>query len=74
MSGGAEENKTIKSKQKMPPASGYFRSLDTRSTGFTSGSLKIGASMFLSFVVVADNYSPVKQLDIGGTASSLLVS
>ncbi|KAF5822326.1 hypothetical protein HanRHA438_Chr01g0025561 [Helianthus annuus] len=27
--------------------------------------------MLLSFVVVADNYSPVKQSDIGGTASSL---
>ncbi|KAF5817336.1 hypothetical protein HanXRQr2_Chr02g0051811 [Helianthus annuus] len=29
--------------------------------------------MLLSFVVVADNYSPVKQPDIGGTASSLPV-
>uniref|UniRef100_A0A251VR00 Uncharacterized protein n=1 Tax=Helianthus annuus TaxID=4232 RepID=A0A251VR00_HELAN len=36
--------------------------------------VKIGASMLLSFVVVADNYSPVKQSDIGGTASSLPVS
>ncbi|KAJ0565601.1 hypothetical protein HanRHA438_Chr06g0255211 [Helianthus annuus] len=39
--------------------SGYFQSPVTSSTGFISGSVKIGASMFLSFVVVADNYSPV---------------